>query len=94
MNAPPHPIIWRSSIERAIYKAVECVAGILVLVEVFVLLIGVVARFAFHRPLVWSDELATVLFLWLAMLGSAVVLQRGEHMGLTAITKPANCDRW
>lgn len=93
MNAPPHLIIWLLSIERAIYKSVERVAGILVLVEIFVLLIGVVARFAFHRPLIWSDELASVLFLWLAMLGSVVALQRGEHMGLTAIKKalPPSC---
>jgi tripartite ATP-independent transporter DctM subunit len=93
MNAPPHLVIWLSRIERAIYKSVECVAGILVLVEIFVLLIGVVARFAFHRPLIWSDELASVLFLWLAMLGSVVALQRGEHMGLTAIKKalPPSC---
>ena len=33
----------------------------------------------------WSDELASILFLWLAMLGSVVALQRMQHMRLTAV---------
>ena len=36
-------------------------------------------------PLIWSDEVASILFLWLAMLGSAVAFQRGEHMRMTAV---------
>ena len=39
----------------------------------------------FHRPLIWSDELASILFLWLAMLGAVVALRRGEHMRMTAL---------
>ena len=35
-----------------------------------VLFAGVIARYVFHRPLIWSDELASILFLWLAMLGA------------------------
>ena len=33
----------------------------------------------------WSDELASILFLWLAMLGAVVALQRMQHMRLTAV---------
>ena len=33
----------------------------------------------------WSDEFAGILFLWLAMLGSVIALQRGEHMRMTAV---------
>jgi TRAP-type C4-dicarboxylate transport system permease small subunit len=50
-----------------------------------ILLTGVVARFVFHRPIIWSDELASMLFLWMAMLGSVVALRRGEHMRMTAL---------
>src|SRR5262249_31803825 len=57
----------------------------LVLAEVIVLLMGVTSRYVLHKPLVWSDELASILFLWLAMLGSIVAFQRGEHMRMTAI---------
>ncbi|CAN7485981.1 TRAP transporter large permease subunit [Variovorax paradoxus] len=64
---------------------VEIPAALLVLAEVVVLLAGVTSRYVFHEPLVWSDELASILFLWLAMLGSIVAFQRGEHMRMTAI---------
>src|SRR4030095_14601016 len=60
--------------------------------EIIVLFAGVVARYALHRPLIWSDELASILFLWLAMLGAAVAFRRAEHMRRTplfASAKPA-----
>ena len=43
----------------------------------------------FHAPLVWSDELASILFLWLAMLGAVVAFRRGEHMRMTALVARA-----
>ncbi len=64
----------------------EAPAAILVVAEVVVLLAGVVARFVFDHPLVWSDEVASLLFLWLAMLGAAIALRRGAHMRLTTLT--------
>jgi tripartite ATP-independent transporter DctM subunit len=77
--------IEESNLERIIRRFVESIASALVLVEILVLLIGVVSRFVFHRPLVWVDELASICFLWLAMLGATVALLRREHMGLTAL---------
>ncbi|HTE82040.1 MAG TPA: TRAP transporter large permease subunit, partial [Reyranella sp.] len=72
-------------IENGLRTAVELPTAALVLVEIIVLLAGVVSRFVFHHPFVWSDELASILFLWLAMLGSVVALQRMQHMRLTAV---------
>ena len=40
------------------------------------------------RRLSGPMRLASILFLWLAMLGSVIALQRGEHMRLTAIVAP------
>ncbi len=72
-------------IETGLRQAVEMPTALLVLIEIFVLLAGVVSRFVFHHPFVWSDELASILFLWLAMLGAVVALQRMQHMRLTAV---------
>jgi tripartite ATP-independent transporter DctM subunit len=72
-------------VDAAIGTTVELLAGSLVLVEIVVLLAGVVARYVFHKPLVWSDELASLLFLWLSMLGAVVALRRGEHMRMTGV---------
>ncbi|UWU82867.1 TRAP transporter large permease subunit [Bradyrhizobium yuanmingense] len=60
-------------------------AALLVLAEIAVLSAGIVSRYVFRSPIVWSDELAGILFLWLAMLGSVIAFQRGEHMRMTAI---------
>jgi tripartite ATP-independent transporter DctM subunit len=58
----------------------------LVVADICILLAGVISRFVFHMPIVWSDEVAAILFLWLAVLGSVIALRRGEHMRMTALT--------
>jgi tripartite ATP-independent transporter DctM subunit len=80
------------SIEAVLGAMVEIPAAILVVAEVVILFAGVVSRYVMHSPLIWSDELASILFLWLAMLGAVVALRRAEHMRMTAIVanaKPA-----
>ena len=79
------PIAWLEGLNKVVGTIVEIPAALLVLAEVVVLLMGVTSRYVLHRPLVWSDELASILFLWLAMLGSIIAFQRGEHMRMTAI---------
>src|SRR6185503_1913674 len=76
---------WAASVDAVLRPLVEIPAAVLVVAEIIVLLAGVVARYVFHQPIVWSDELASMLFLWLAMLGSVVAFQRGEHMRMTAL---------
>ncbi|MEO7401540.1 MAG: TRAP transporter large permease subunit, partial [Polaromonas sp.] len=72
-------------LEKTLGWLVEVPAALLVLADIIVLFAGVVSRYVFHSPLLWSDELASILFLWLAMLGSVVALRRGEHMRMTAL---------
>ena len=77
--------LWLHRFDRWLGLTVEIPAALLVAAEIIVLLSGIVARGVFGRPLTWSDELASILFLWLAMLGSAIALRRGEHMRMTAL---------
>ena len=63
---------------------------ILVVAEIVILFAGVVARYGLRQPLIWSDELASILFLWLAMLGAAVAFRRSEHMRMTAVLSSAS----
>ena len=72
-------------LERRLGSVVDYAAGALVVADIVVLFMGVLARFVFHAPLIWSDELASILFIWMAMLGSVVALRRGEHMRMTAL---------
>ena len=75
---------WLRTLDAGLGHLVEIPAALLVLAEIVVLLGGVVSRYVFHEPLVWSDELASILFLWLAMLGAVVAFRRAEHMRMTA----------
>src|SRR5450432_2102200 len=87
---PSHAVPARFvRLDSALAWITEVPAAALVVVEIAVLFSGVVARYVFNRPLVWSDELASVLFLWLAMFGAVIALRRGEHMRLTALVKLA-----
>ncbi|MBP1299769.1 tripartite ATP-independent transporter DctM subunit [Bradyrhizobium elkanii] len=70
---------------QALKPVVAIPAALLVVAEVIVLFVGIVSRYLLHAPIVWSDELAGILFLWLAMLGSVVAFQRAEHMRMTAV---------
>ena len=75
--------------ERAIGVVVEVPAALLVVADVLVLFLGVVSRYAFNAPLVWTDELASLLFIWLAMLGAVIAYRRAEHMRMTAFVSRA-----
>jgi len=79
-----HHFAW-ASFDLWLRRLVEVPAAALVVAEVLILFAGILARAVFRHPLVWSDELASVLFLWLAMLGSVVAVQRGSHMRLTFV---------
>jgi tripartite ATP-independent transporter DctM subunit len=88
----PHRRSPVPSLESWLGMLVEIPAALLVVAEIVILFAGVVARYGLHTPLIWSDELASILFLWLAMLGAAVAFRRSEHMRMTAIvasTRPA-----
>src|SRR3954464_16084075 len=65
---------WASRINAVLVPLVEIPAALLVVAEIVVLFAGILARYVFHKPIVWSDELAAILFLWLPMLGPVMVL--------------------
>ncbi|HML09492.1 MAG TPA: TRAP transporter large permease subunit [Stellaceae bacterium] len=71
------------ALDMLIGRVAEFVGAVLVLVETCILFAGVVSRYVFNSPIIWTDELATFLFLWLAMIGAVVAVRRDGHMRLT-----------
>jgi tripartite ATP-independent transporter DctM subunit len=84
-HAGPRPGAARVLADTAWRWLVEYPAACLVVAEVVILFTGIVARYALHMPITWTDEASSILFLWLSALGSAVAMQRGEHMRMTAL---------
>jgi tripartite ATP-independent transporter DctM subunit len=76
---------WLDRIDRAIELFAQYTAAALVLIEIAILLAGIIWRYALDNPLVWVDEVAEMLFLWLVSLGAVIALRRGEHMRMTIV---------
>src|SRR5580704_6184785 len=71
------------ALDVLIGRIAEFFGAALVLVETCILFAGVVSRYVFNSPIIWTDELATFLFLWLAMFGAVVAVRHDGHMRLT-----------
>src|SRR5579859_992571 len=81
---------WVARVSALLLHTVEAVSALLVVAEILILSGGVISRYVFDAPLLWSDELARFLFLWLSMLGAVVALRRGEHMRLSVLVNRAS----
>jgi tripartite ATP-independent transporter DctM subunit len=73
------------AVDHAVGRALELICLVLMLVETSLLFVGVIFRYLLHKPLVWSDELASTLFLWLGMLGAALAIRRSENLRMNTV---------
>ncbi|SMF89557.1 TRAP transporter, DctM subunit [Azospirillum oryzae] len=89
-GSPDSASRWLAHADRLLGWLSELPVALLVAAEVVILFTGIVARYVLHAPITWSDELASILFLWLAMLGTVVAFRRGEHMRMTAFVSWAS----
>lgn len=64
-------------------RPVEALAAVLLVVVVGLLLAGALSRYLLALPIIWGDEVASICFIWLAMLGSVIAIDRNEHLRLT-----------
>ncbi|MES2264854.1 MAG: TRAP transporter large permease subunit [Pseudomonadota bacterium] len=73
------------TLEGIIKWGTEVPAAALLVAEVVLLFLNVTFRYLLQSPLTWADELSSILFIWLAMLGAVIALRRGQHMRLTTM---------
>lgn len=62
--------------------------GFLVLLLIALIGVGglqVLLRYGFSRPLVWPEEFAGLLLLWLAFVGASLANRQGSHVAVTVI---------
>jgi len=63
----------------------EILAAALMVAIVLLLLGGVLSRYLFNTPVTWIDEVVSLSFLWVAMIGAAIAMYRNEHLRLTVL---------
>ncbi len=66
---------------------VEAIAAVLLTAVISLLFVGVISRYVINFPIIWIEEAASICFIWLAMLGAAIALDRNEHLRLTLLVK-------
>jgi tripartite ATP-independent transporter DctM subunit len=91
VESAPWSIVGR--LDQYLRIVVAAISAVLLTVEIIILLVGVVARYVFHKPIYWGDELASFVFLWLIMFGAVLAMQRGEHLRMTAFLHNASPER-
>src|SRR5215470_18891218 len=72
-------------VDNLIGHLAEVIGAAIVVAETVILFAGVVSRYVFNSPIIWTDELANFLFLWLSMIGTVVALRGNGHMRLTTL---------
>jgi tripartite ATP-independent transporter DctM subunit len=65
--------------------ALEAVAAALAASITILLFTGVISRYAFSHPIIWLDEVVSLQFLWLAMIGAVIAVYRNEHLRLNVL---------
>ncbi|MFH1068991.1 MAG: TRAP transporter small permease [Candidatus Glassbacteria bacterium] len=63
------------------------------LVMTLTVLWQVFTRFVLGSPSSWTEELAIFLLIWIGLLGSAVALRRGSHLGIDILVNRLP-ERW
>ncbi len=67
-------------------KAQSTLGALCLIVLVVVISISVLLRYVFNRPLEWTEELISFVFVWLSFLGAAVVAAKRRHVAVDFIT--------
>jgi TRAP-type C4-dicarboxylate transport system permease small subunit len=74
-------------VKRILVDGVEWVCAALVAALAAVVFLQVFNRFVLKTPLAWSEDLAMLLFQWVAFLGAAVGVKRMRHFGIELVVK-------
>ncbi len=65
---------------RRLRRLADWVGGALFLALFLTFLVQIAARFGFHRPLAWTDELAVILYVWVILWAAAFMVPEREHV--------------
>ena len=65
----------------AVYEKIEdIIAGIGLVCGVGIMFVGVVARYIFHHPLTFVDEIGPIFIVWSTLIGYSIALLWGDRI--------------
>ena len=66
---------------RQLTRGLEMLSGAVLAVDVVMVFLSVVYRYALHDPVDWAEEIARALMIVMVFFGAATVLARSQHVG-------------
>ncbi len=79
--------------KSGLHKAAQALGGLLFIALFLVFVVQITARFAFNKPLAWSDEAAVILYVWIILWAAATMVPQREHVAFDLVWNLANA-RW
>ncbi len=70
------------TVKKALDRSLEALVILVVAILVLDVMWQVFTRLVLRNPSTWTEELATFLLIWVALLGAAVALNRRAHLGV------------
>jgi TRAP-type transport system small permease protein len=70
--------LWTKGAERVL----DAVGVVLFAAMFGAIIVQIVLRYAFNAPLVWTDEAASYLFVWISFLGWTMATRKRIHIGI------------
>lgn len=77
----PLRVLW-----SLVTHPVEWACGLLMTAITAAVFLQVITRYILIYPLDWPEELARILFVWVALLGAVLALRRAGHFSIEAAT--------
>ncbi len=72
---------------QLLVKLVQWLLMLMLLTMTCVMFAQIIWRYLLQSPLVWSEELALLLMVWMTFLGSALMLERKEHVAIDLLVE-------
>jgi TRAP-type C4-dicarboxylate transport system permease small subunit len=76
---------WIDQLSYQADRLARFLVALMMAVMSSIILFGVFNRFIFKIPISWTEEIAKYLLIWISMLGSAVAVRIGAHVGVGLI---------
>lgn len=87
---------WLLRLKRGLVRLLEGLLVLLMGALVLDVLWQVTSRYVVRQPSAWTDELATLLLIWVALLGASVAFLKHSHLGVDYFVArlPARARLW
>ena len=71
---------FAANISEIIDKIIMWICAVLLILMTLDLLVGVLCRYVFLNPFIWTEEVSRYMMIWVAGLAMSSCIKRGEHL--------------